>query len=78
MLCGKSGEAGIPGEHLGVGDREQSGSRAGLMLVHSLSANLWAKLPSSFWGSLVLCEFYPFHQHSAHGEPLEIVRCWIQ
>lgn len=23
MLCGKSGEAGIPGEHLGVGDRER-------------------------------------------------------
>lgn len=53
MLCGKSGEAGIPGEHLGVGDSEQSGRRAGLMLVHSLSANLWAGLPSSFWGSLV-------------------------
>lgn len=58
MLCGKLGEAGIPGEHLGVGDRERSGNRSGLMLVHSLSAILWAGLTfSSFWGSLVLYEF---------------------
>lgn len=32
MLCGKPGEARIPGERLGVGDSEWGGSRAGPVL----------------------------------------------
>lgn len=73
MLCGKSGEAGIPGEHLGVGDRERSGNRSGLMLVQSLCLpSCGQDHPSPPFGVPWFCVSFCLFISTLH-----MVSCWI-